>query len=77
MAKKKAPNKYEATINLRETPLPPRGDLANREPQILAEAASFVLPLVSVTWEGCEGLCDHPAPDSRRSVPWNVIGSCP
>ena len=37
MAKKKAPNKYEATINLRETPLPARGDLANREPQILAE----------------------------------------
>ncbi|MCA9674288.1 MAG: isoleucine--tRNA ligase, partial [Myxococcales bacterium] len=34
---KKAPNKYEATINLRETPLPARGDLANREPQILAE----------------------------------------
>ncbi len=34
---KKAPNKYEATINLRETALPARGDLANREPQILAE----------------------------------------
>src|SRR5512146_2935806 len=37
MAKKKAPNKYEATINLRETAMPSRGDLANREPQILAE----------------------------------------
>jgi isoleucyl-tRNA synthetase len=34
---KKPPNKYEATINLRETPMPARGDLANREPQFLAE----------------------------------------
>jgi len=34
---KKAPNKYEATINLRETAMPARGDLANREPQFLAE----------------------------------------
>src|SRR5690349_16647810 len=38
MAKgKKAPNKYEATINLHETAMPARGDLANREPQFLAE----------------------------------------
>jgi isoleucyl-tRNA synthetase len=34
---KKPPNKYEATINLRETAMPARGDLANREPQLLAE----------------------------------------
>ncbi len=36
---KKAPNKYEATINLRETAMPARGDLANREPEILARWA--------------------------------------
>ena len=33
---KKAPNKYEATINLLETPMPARGDLARREPEFLA-----------------------------------------
>ncbi len=36
---KKAPNKYEATINLRETAMPARGDLARREPEILAKWA--------------------------------------
>ena len=34
---KKAPNKYEGTINLHETAMPARGDLARREPEFLAQ----------------------------------------
>jgi isoleucyl-tRNA synthetase len=40
---KKAPNKYERTMNLRESPLPARGDLARREPEILARWAQTEL----------------------------------
>lgn len=47
------------------------------EPSILSPAASTRVPAVAVEWEGCEGLCDHPASVGDVLTPWNRTEACP
>jgi hypothetical protein len=51
-----------------------RVDLAE---QTLVERSLFVGTSVEVDWEGCEALCDRPAPGGDASVPWLRTVGCP
>ncbi len=44
--------------------------------QILVERQSFVIENVVVEWQGCERLCDRPAPGGDPAIPWLDTPDC-
>jgi hypothetical protein len=44
--------------------------------EVLVESLGFMIPSVSVGWEGCEALCDHPAPSGDGVTPWTRAPGC-
>jgi hypothetical protein len=45
-------------------------------PQTLVERSSFIIDNLVVEWQGCERLCDRPAPGGDPRVPWLDTPDC-
>jgi hypothetical protein len=45
-------------------------------PEVLRESAGFMVPSVTVDWQGCEGLCNLPAPGGDPSMSWEILTGC-
>lgn len=44
--------------------------------QVLVERSMFINPTVVVEWQGCERLCDRPAPGGDPRIPWRKTPGC-
>lgn len=44
--------------------------------QVLVERSMFITPTVVVEWQGCERLCDRPAPGGDPRIPWRKTPGC-